>query len=111
MARTKAQLKKLHRELWQWLADNPNLKKKHWPRWKFNGGDVQDATNQCFACEAMSPQDCGVDEGSCDDCPCFSKNHCELDDGNNPFDMWNETNTTNQKARRKYALLVRDAWK
>lgn len=42
-----------HRELWNWLADNPGNKKTAWPGW----GEVEDwcndiyPDNNCFACE------------------------------------------------------------
>ena len=48
MKRSRAQLKKLHRELWQWLADNPGMEKEDWPGWDREG----EAMNDCFACEA-----------------------------------------------------------
>ena len=44
-------VKKLHREMWQWLEDNPTKNKEEWPRWESNGGDVPDADNECFLCE------------------------------------------------------------
>ena len=41
----------LHKELWQYLIDNPNKDKKDWPRWKSNGGDIEKIDDNCFACE------------------------------------------------------------
>lgn len=42
----------LHRKLWLWLADNPDKRKYHWPKWRCNGGTVEVPVNECFACEA-----------------------------------------------------------
>jgi hypothetical protein len=115
MARTKAQLKKLHRELWQWLADNPGKAKNEWPRWN----RVKEATNDCFACEVAGntnwtatcprcPADWGYDNARAR--KTSSDGYwavCEYD--KSPYLKWR--NTLNKKLRTKYALQVRDAWK
>lgn len=36
-----------HRELWNWLADNPEKNKWNWPGWETYGNPE----NGCFACE------------------------------------------------------------
>lgn len=41
----------LHKEMWQWLSDNPNKNKRDWPRWKHNGGDIEKSVGNCFACK------------------------------------------------------------
>ena len=41
----------LHKEIWTWLADNPDKGSDDWPRWEKKGGDVQNVKNDCFACE------------------------------------------------------------
>jgi hypothetical protein len=42
----------LHKELWTWLAKHPKATKKtDWPRWKSNGGDIEDFEGYCFACD------------------------------------------------------------
>ena len=43
---------KLHRQLWHWLAMNPGRGKMSWPRWKHNGGTIEEVKNSCFACES-----------------------------------------------------------
>lgn len=44
-----------HKELWNWLADNPDKKKHEWPEWDFNGGKHKEIMGECFACQyAMS---------------------------------------------------------
>jgi hypothetical protein len=41
-----------HKELWQWLADNPEMNKEDWPGWKCSGGTIEDTSGyECFACE------------------------------------------------------------
>lgn len=44
----------LHREMWNWLADNPSKDKKDWPRWRKNGGDIEHCFASCFMCEYAS---------------------------------------------------------
>lgn len=41
----------LHRELWAWIVEHPDLCKEEWPRWKTNNGDVDNVHNDCFACD------------------------------------------------------------
>ena len=41
----------LHREMWDWLAEDPAREMWDWPRWKYNGGDVEEATSDCLLCE------------------------------------------------------------
>lgn len=47
---TKAQAVQLHRELWDWLAENPDKMKCDWPRWDKNGGSVMIPVHYCFGC-------------------------------------------------------------
>lgn len=35
-----------HREMWNWLAENPDKEKMHWPGWKNN----KRVSNNCFLC-------------------------------------------------------------
>ena len=42
-----------HRELWDWLANNPSKGKLEWPGWRENGGKHH-SSNGCFACEYCS---------------------------------------------------------
>lgn len=46
----KSEYQKLHRELWQWLADNPDKEKINWPRWEGNGDNVEIVMTRCFPC-------------------------------------------------------------
>jgi hypothetical protein len=89
-----------HRKLWGWLADNPDKEKKDWPGWSFNGGTYPFAYLGCFACEYMR----GMSNAQCWVCPCFTgKRSC-----GGCFDRWEHAKRLS--TRRKYALLVRDAW-
>ena len=44
-----------HKELWNWLAENPDMQKGHWPGWD----EIEDwddeiyPDNNCFACEYL----------------------------------------------------------
>ena len=40
-----------HKELWNWLAENPDEEKEDWPGWQVNGGKHGECENNCFACE------------------------------------------------------------
>jgi hypothetical protein len=52
---TKEETIRLHRELWNWLAENPKKSKESWPGWK---GRLP-VTNNCFLCAYAE----GIDEG------------------------------------------------
>lgn len=39
-----------HKELWDWVANNPGYSKHQWPGWIENGGKYT-SQNACFACE------------------------------------------------------------
>jgi hypothetical protein len=51
MKLSKKKALKLHRELWNWLAKNPEKVKYEWPRWVHNKGDIPEMSNECFLCE------------------------------------------------------------
>ena len=40
-----------HKELWNYLAENPTKHKKDWPGWEINGGEYSEVVGHCFACE------------------------------------------------------------
>ena len=105
MPKSKSALKKLHREFWQWLADNPNMHKWDWPKWKENGGQYDGWNNaHCFACEySKNPE--------CSDCPCdWGGEDMFCEDRGTIFDSW-QRSKLGSKERTKYALLIKDAWK
>lgn len=45
----------LYKEMWHWLASNPEKDKEDWPRWYEAGGDIPRQTNWCFACDYTNP--------------------------------------------------------
>jgi len=101
----KERLKKLHQELWQWLADHPEENKWDWPKWKENGGRYKgDSIAHCFACAYSK-------DPVCKDCPCDwgEGRNCEHSSGT-IFTMWRDSYENNEE-RTKYALLIKDAWK
>lgn len=40
----------LHKEMWQWLSNHPDKHKRDWPRWKRNGGNIENISSYCFGC-------------------------------------------------------------
>jgi hypothetical protein len=59
--KTKEYYIKKHREVWKWLAENPDKEKAQWPGWK----PGEHIANDCFLC-------CYVDKlenNSCKNCP------------------------------------------
>jgi hypothetical protein len=66
-----------HKELWQWLSEDPNRKKEDWPG--FNSD--QQVFNHCFACDYIVKNDLGC-ESNCpliwpDNKRCYDIN-CDL---------------------------------
>jgi hypothetical protein len=57
----------LHKELWQFLADNPEVWKDAWPKWIYNGGE-EDSTSFCFACD-YDEEFTDEDLQGCENCP------------------------------------------
>ena len=50
-----------HKELWNWLSENPDKTKEDWPGWKIN----EHMDNNCFLCGYVDM----VVGGGCFDCP------------------------------------------
>lgn len=74
-----------HKELWNWLADNPNKGKINWPGWKRNGG-IYDAMGSCFACEY--DKQCGTSFfDSCEKCP-IVWGGIDCQNLNSPYFQW-----------------------
>ena len=51
-----------HKELWNYLAENPTKQKEDWPGWEVNGGKYNKINSHCFACEFIVGS-------TCCDCP------------------------------------------
>lgn len=58
-----------HKELWNYLAENPTKWKEDWPGWKINGGEYSSVCHHCFACEFTI-------DSICYDCPLIWPNGC-----------------------------------
>ena len=65
MALTRKRATRLHRQLWNWLADNPDKSKSEWPEWEWNGGKIQRMVADCPACEFASTKS----DFECSICP------------------------------------------
>ena len=66
----------LHKELYNWLLEDITRKKRDWPRWKHNGGDIEKpyCGAHCFACgyaDKSTIENLGYssDEDKCMYCP------------------------------------------
>jgi len=93
-----------HKQLWNWLADNPEMDKGDWPGWKQNGGEFFSPYSYCFACD-----DSNIEDG-CGECPLDTDT-----DPDNDFDStfclgglyWKwRTAWTNGNLRKVYALEI-----
>lgn len=56
-----------HKELWNWLAENPSNKKEDWPGWEENAGKYKKVDELCFACQYANDVDGKY--GGCRSCP------------------------------------------
>ena len=105
MAETGA--KAAHIALWQWLYENPGRWKRHWPGWRENGGAFF-AGNSCFACAYA-----GFDEYAdprCDQCPLDQDvMHGCGQHTDSAYICWEKA--SGPEARKKYAAMIRDAWR
>ena len=54
----------LHKQLWLWLANNPDKYEIDWPEWTINGGDIEPILDCNFACQYVSDL-----ESNCSNCP------------------------------------------
>lgn len=89
-----------HRQLWQWLADNPEKDKEDWVRWEFNGGDVGNVSSRCFACDYACG--CGTGKG----CPLeWSLGSC-IENDESEYDLWRDSE--NLQERTRLALLIKE---
>ena len=100
--RTNDQSKCLHRQLWEWLAKNPDMTVGQWPGWKamIERGEGWPA-NMSFACE--------VAMRTCPICPVdWGKKGYRCFD---PGSLLDEYANARQDLKSFYAWQIRDAWK
>lgn len=60
-----------HRELWGWLAENPDKENDEWPGWVYNGGTYPKVVADCFCCD-YATWSSPVSENFCHHCPLIS---------------------------------------
>lgn len=97
-----------HRDLWGWLAENPDKEKHNWPGWQINGGEVQDSSTSCLACDYV--EDIGMGHSwTClrDCCPIMwpSKSKKTYQFCGLLFYEWSEAS---EKSRIRLAKKIRD---
>lgn len=105
MGLTRKQAVRLHRELWDWLYENPDKKKHHWPRWELNNGRIKEVHSECFLCH--------ISDFDCEACILNPKPFKNTTYTNTDklclgglWQRWNDVKTP--KTRKKYAALIRD---
>lgn len=102
--RTSEDRERLHREMWGWLAKNPDGQKRHWPEFS----TIEPPQAYCFACEEgriCSCLDIGVTSSSA--CACCPLGVIDPYDGeclDGLFDRWN----VGSGDRRGLAAEIRD---
>lgn len=99
--------RKLHKELWAWVMEHPDLDREDWPRWEANQGNVKDAYNNCIACDIAkklreSVLD-GKDNGMCFYCPIkWNRNNACIDNDS----LWVKYTDSLDHADFKTAALI-----
>lgn len=63
-----------HKELWNYLAENPTKWKRDWPGWEENGGEYNKVPSYCFACAFNT-------DNACYNCPLIWPSGCCTDYG------------------------------
>lgn len=58
-----------HKELWDWIANNPDLTYWEWPGWEQNGGEYGFLINDNFACDYAHLVSTAHKFIDCRDCP------------------------------------------
>ena len=58
-----------HKDLWDWIANNPDLTYWEWPGWEQNGGEYKDLIDDNFACDYAYTVSTNGKFIDCRDCP------------------------------------------
>lgn len=99
-----------HKELWNWLAQNPDKQKRDWGGWEENGGEYQygGAYEYCFACDYENERNDywqDSDDG-CRYCPLAWTEDNPCTTQNSLYLRWIRENNLEQRA--KLAVQIRD---
>jgi len=101
---TRREVLRLHRRLWNWLAEHPTAMKCEWVEWKRNGGKIPEMEASCPCCEYVQENE----HGSCQSCPidwqginCLHRKHW---DDKGFYNKWSNAKT--RKTKAKYAKLI-----
>lgn len=84
----------LHREMWNWLAENPEMGKEDWFVRKKYTADMRPA-NDCFACDEC--------ERDCDKCPLDRR---VIGCGGGLFNIWLNTPDMHTKSRLAKVIAI-----
>ena len=108
---TEAELKMHHRELWQWLYDNPSKDVCQWPGWDRNDLDILrvEQWGMSFACYVVRG---GIPHNCRYACPLDQKVMRGCRSGYKTkaaFVHWQ--NAGSVSTRKKYAKLIMNAWR
>jgi len=108
---TKEKAIQLHRELWDWLSKNPKADKIGWPRWKGNGGDVDDKVlSHCFCCEYANNLADINGKHICENCPLSWPYNCcqQPDENGDTFGLFEDWQNAKRDRRVSIAEQIRD---
>ena len=99
---TKRRTLEVCRDLWQWLADNPDKGKWDWPNWKHNGGKIPKCESNCPLCEYINSY-----KGYCSDCLLWGKGkelEGDCQDDKSPY--WRWCDSKDSTVRKAAALEI-----
>jgi len=83
-------------QIWSWMAEDTTREKRHWPGWKYMGGDVPFFENDCPVCEENLQN-----TYKCRDCVMpWKGGHCTEGE----YEDWRNAKTDSEK--RKAALSI-----
>jgi len=84
----------LHKELWDFLAKNPNKSKNSWEGWQ-----KWETTYNCFLCDYF--------KGPCGNCPLYHKQgRINCNHNESFYNKW--TNAESLEEKKKWAEEIRD---
>jgi hypothetical protein len=103
------QARKLHKQLWGWLALTGDGK-DNWPEWEYNGGTIKETQYTCFCCETLRGKgsQCPVRWGILGTLVC-KHTGCSpcMYNTDSPYNEWENCGRYSAK-KQKYAAIIRD---